>query len=159
MCHAAPIDDECLTSHGFFRVPGSGSQECYISYRDQHRSWEEAEAHCKSQGLQLAEEPTDAIRLQKYLVETYNLPYYAEYHWLGGRGGYGYWAIQWQTSGDIIPNTSELWAQGHPLGVTTKDCLRLMTNGYGLKEHPEQPYFTYGCEHSYTHTLCQVPKK
>ncbi|CAL4236275.1 unnamed protein product, partial [Meganyctiphanes norvegica] len=136
------------TRQTFFRPD---TNQCFKFMWNQQRSWEAADAKCKSEGLTLAK-PLNAITLRKYLLARY--------------GGYNYWIaakgagtlFKWTVgSNKKMFASNPLWYTDYPGSKVSSDyCLALAGNPTDAKSHPNQPYTSKLCSESTRYALCEL---
>ncbi|CAL4169724.1 unnamed protein product, partial [Meganyctiphanes norvegica] len=134
---------ECPVDDGFFQF--AGGNPCMKAFPDKSLTWDDAESHCRSQGLALSE-PRDAVGLHKYLTERY---VGVHWFWVGGRRSES--TFTWRRSGGEFPSNSPLWETEYPKTNAIYDCLAFGLNGGDIK----RPYWNYICTATYI-PLCEV---
>ncbi|CAL4120899.1 unnamed protein product [Meganyctiphanes norvegica] len=135
----------CLDSEGLFSL----STQCFKLFQDKSRSWTDANSHCETHGLILAE-PSDsaAVGMRNYLKENYGISGYDV--WLGGKADGS--KFVWQDSGRTLRSDNTLWHANKSPGsyIATKYCLMLLIGDY-----PGTPYYPNECS-SPQFTLCEA---
>lgn len=155
----AEEDPNCKSSDGFFKF----GETCYKSFTDKTRNFPDSKTHCKNQGMILAGEPADPVRLRKYMVENMKND---KYHWLNGRGGIinpktGRESLTWlATMKHIAIDHSKfvkIEIDDPPRDASGNACFVLQTQVWTLRDRPNRPYETYGCGIDIiSYALCEV---